>query len=178
MKKLILFSVLIFAISTAAFAQSSFQMPLGTFSGSGKIVGKAKHNFSEELIYLALEQFKKENLLEKDAEFLSPFNGLSRREVVKKVGLDSMIGLPIIASIVAPTAINAASGCTPGLLAPGQPTVFVCAGAVGDCSLNNALGCRNPLGGLGAPPECCSGAAVTGTCTPVTGGESCACLCA
>ena len=40
MKKLILFSVLLFAISTAAFAQSSFQMPLGTFSGSGKIVGK------------------------------------------------------------------------------------------------------------------------------------------
>ncbi|HRH43662.1 MAG TPA: hypothetical protein PKY82_18675 [Pyrinomonadaceae bacterium] len=40
MKKLILFSVLLFAISTDAFAQSSFQMPLGTFSGNGKIVGK------------------------------------------------------------------------------------------------------------------------------------------
>lgn len=40
MKKIILIFVFIFGISTIAFAQSSFQMPLGTFSGSGKIVGK------------------------------------------------------------------------------------------------------------------------------------------
>ena len=41
MKKLILMFVLIFGISTIGFAQSEFQMPLGTFSGSGRIAGKA-----------------------------------------------------------------------------------------------------------------------------------------
>lgn len=40
MKNLILIFVFIFGISTVAFAQSSFQMPLGTFSGSGKKSGK------------------------------------------------------------------------------------------------------------------------------------------
>ena len=139
----------------------------------------SKYNFPNEIIYLALDQLQKENLLEKDTNFVSPLTGLSRREVVKKVGLGSMILLPVIASIVAPTAINAASGCAPGLLAPGQPTIFVCAGNIGDCLFLNGCG---PTGvpGFDAPVECCSGMATLGTCTPQPvppGGEACPCIC-
>jgi hypothetical protein len=39
MKKMILMILLLFGVSTFAFGQSTFQMPLGTFSGSGKIAG-------------------------------------------------------------------------------------------------------------------------------------------
>ncbi len=137
-----------------------------------------KYNFPNEIIYLALDQLQKENLLEKNAEFLSPFNGLSRREVVKKVGLGSMIALPVIASVVAPSAINAASGCDPGLLAPGQMATWVCVAAVGDCAANNGCSLVFPALMVGAPLECCSGAANLGMCVAAFGGEICACICA
>lgn len=38
--KILFTFLLLIGISTVALGQSSFQMPLGTFSGSGKIVGK------------------------------------------------------------------------------------------------------------------------------------------
>ena len=137
-----------------------------------------KYGFPNEIIYLALDQLQNENLLERNAEFLSPFKGLSRREVVKKVGLGSMIMLPIITSIVAPTAVNAQSGCAPGLLAAGQTTVFVCTGpSVGDCLGND--GCNLAVPGFDAGAECCSGTAAVGICTQAgIGGEQCTCVCA
>lgn len=137
----------------------------------------SKYNFPNEIIYLALDQLNKENLLEKDAEFLSPFKGLSRREVVKKVGLSSMIALPVIASIVAPTAVNAQSGCAPGLLMSGQMTVFVCTSAVvGGCVAGDICGMVFPVIG-GAPDECCSMDANVGMCITFGGGEICSCVC-
>lgn len=42
MKKLTLTILILIGLSTITFAQSSFQMPLGTFSGSGEIAG-GKH---------------------------------------------------------------------------------------------------------------------------------------
>lgn len=61
----------------------------------------------EDVIYLALDELKNQNLIE--TNFVSPFAGINRREVIKKVGLASMVALPIIASLIAPTAANAAS---------------------------------------------------------------------
>ena len=45
---------------------------------------QAKSDLTNEVIYLALDELKKQNLLED--EYLSPFAGMSRREAVKKVG--------------------------------------------------------------------------------------------
>lgn len=70
-----------------------------------------KKDSSEELVWLALNQLKKENLLENVESIEGDFNGLSRRDVIKKVGLTTMIALPLISSIVAPMAVFAASGC-------------------------------------------------------------------
>lgn len=134
---------------------------------------KTNHNFSEELISFALEQLEKENLLEKDSGFISPFKGFSRREVIKKIGLSSMVALPVIASVIAPKAINAAS-CN--LLAAGQTTTIVCTFAiVGGCAAND--GCNFAIPGFDAGAECCSGTAAVGTCMVSGLGEECPCVC-
>jgi len=64
---------------------------------------------SEDLVWLAIDQLKKEKLLADEHKLNSPFKGLSRREVIKKVGLGTMIALPIITGLVAPKAIHAGS---------------------------------------------------------------------
>lgn len=77
---------------------------------SGKILNSL---VAEELVWLALEKLKKDNLLEKDTYIEESYNGLSRREVIRKFGFSSMIALPIISSLVAPTASSAASAVCP-----------------------------------------------------------------
>lgn len=64
------------------------------------------------MVWLALDQLKKENLIEsKEENFQIDFNGMSRREVIKKVGLTAVIALPIVTGLVAPTSANATSVC-------------------------------------------------------------------
>lgn len=70
---------------------------------------KRKHGFNDEIIFLALEQLKKDKLIEVDDSYISPFAGMSRREVIRKAGIASMIALPVISSLVAPTAASAQS---------------------------------------------------------------------
>jgi hypothetical protein len=74
---------------------------------------KLKLNFSEDLVWLALNQFKKDDLLEDNDDFITPFDGLNRREIVKRIGFASLVALPIIVSVIAPSAVHAQSGnCT------------------------------------------------------------------
>lgn len=73
-----------------------------------------KSPVSDEMIWLALEQLKKENLLENKEDFSTGFGSLSRREAIRRVGLASLIALPVIASVVVPsTAYGAAATCRP-----------------------------------------------------------------
>lgn len=69
---------------------------------------RRKYKFTDEFIYLALDELKRNNLLAE--EYSSPFAETSRREVIRKVGLATMFALPLISGLVAPKAINAASG--------------------------------------------------------------------
>jgi len=65
---------------------------------------------------LALDQLKKENLIENKDEIVADFNGMSRREVIRKVGLASVVALPLISSLVAPMAVSAQSAtCRAGV---------------------------------------------------------------
>jgi len=68
-----------------------------------------KQPIADDLVYLALNQFKEDNLLLDNETVEIKFDGLSRREVIRKVGFASMIALPFIASLVAPTAALAQS---------------------------------------------------------------------
>ncbi len=66
----------------------------------------------EDLIWLAIDQLNEINLLE--APITPKFNGQSRREVIKKVGLAAVIALPLISSLVAPKAAHAGTVPNPG----------------------------------------------------------------
>jgi hypothetical protein len=68
---------------------------------------------SEEMVCLALQELKKNNLLENADELTTNLAGITRREIIRKAGLVSMIALPIITGLVAPAAASAQSGCVP-----------------------------------------------------------------
>ena len=92
-----------------------------------------RSKISEDFVWLALDQFKKDKLIA--AEYQSVFQGMSRREVIRKVGFASMVALPIVASMIAPTSANAASTCVcvaPGdcLAQVGCPNTMNCNGAM------------------------------------------------
>jgi hypothetical protein len=59
------------------------------------------------MVWLALDQLSKEGLVEKQPELVNKFNGLSRREVMKKIGMGTMVALPIVSGLIAPTAAMA-----------------------------------------------------------------------
>lgn len=71
-----------------------------------------KSPVTEDFVFFALDQLKKENLLLSGQKIETRFAGLSRREVIRKVGLASFAALPVIASLVAPTAVSALSACS------------------------------------------------------------------
>jgi hypothetical protein len=67
----------------------------------------------EEFVWLALEQLGKDGLLDARAPARPPaLAGLSRREMIRRVGLAAAVALPAVAAIVAPTPADAAS-CLP-----------------------------------------------------------------
>ena len=91
---------------------------------AANLSGKYNSPISEDFVWLALEQLKKDNLLENAEEVEADFGGLSRREVIRKVGVATLVVLPVISSLIAPTSIQAQSSvtCNPSntcLCAPG-----------------------------------------------------------
>jgi hypothetical protein len=86
---------------------------------------KLDSNISEDFVWLALDQLKNNNLLEPDQELVPGFGGLDRRQVIKQVALGTMVALPFISSVIAPTALQAQSG----LVAGGCNVNSVCNGA-------------------------------------------------
>ena len=74
---------------------------------------KKLHPFTDDLIFLSLDELKRENLIETIDDYESPFATLTRREAIKRVGLATSFALPLISSLVVPSAINAASPTTP-----------------------------------------------------------------
>jgi hypothetical protein len=71
---------------------------------------KRQYKFTDDFIFLALDELKKNNLLANNTSYQSPFSGTNRREVIKRVGLATMFALPLITGLIAPTAAQAASG--------------------------------------------------------------------
>jgi hypothetical protein len=64
----------------------------------------------EDLVWLAIDQLSEKNLLANNLK--ANFNGSTRREVIKKIGLATVIGLPLVASLTAPTSVLAGNSCT------------------------------------------------------------------
>lgn len=107
---------------------------------------KLKTLVSEDFVWLSIDGLKKDNLLENADEVPLHFAGLSRREVIKKIGLGSVIALPVIASVVAPSSVLAQSCILAGNPAPG--TLGSCRSLFpGTC----AMGCNTSNSS-----QCCS----------------------
>ncbi len=104
---------------------------------------------NEDLVWLALDQLKKEKLIANGNEVVSNFTGMSRREVIKKVGLGTMIALPIVSSLVAPTAASAQSATCGGNcgITLACPSVMDCLCSNPVQPQNNAMCSVTPLSG-------------------------------
>jgi hypothetical protein len=76
------------------------------------IEGEIKAPVDEDVIWLGVEQLSKTHLLQEGAKLPEHKSGLSRREVMKRIGLAAAVALPVVTSIVAPTAAQAAT-CIP-----------------------------------------------------------------
>jgi hypothetical protein len=78
-----------------------------------KSVAEIAANFgkgnNEDLVWLAIDQLNESHLLE--SQIATKFKGQSRRDVIKKIGLASIIAVPVIASLVAPQNALAAQSC-------------------------------------------------------------------
>lgn len=93
---------------------------------------------TEDFVWLAIDQLKENGLLEAGVE--SRFAGRSRRDILKKIGLASLVALPVIASLVTPQSVMAASSCA---CVVGPPASCIGRG----CPSNTC----NPVGAICAP---------------------------
>lgn len=114
---------------------------------------------NEDFVRFAVEQFKKDNLLANGEEVSFDFGDLSRREVIRQVGLATLAALPLISVVSAPLSVRAAS-TTCSTAAPG--------GVQCRCACNIAQGgtCGN---GLVVDP-CNAGCTCTRTAASCYGG--------
>ena len=86
-------------------------------------------SITEDFVWLAIDQLSENGLLEKEVS--TRFAGQSRRQVLKTIGLASVVALPVIASLVAPRNAFASTSCacvTPGecLTQTGCPSTVNC----------------------------------------------------
>lgn len=106
---------------------------------------ESKQPVQEDLIWLAIDQLNESNLLAE--ELKANYNGQTRREAIKKIGLAAVIALPIVSSLVAPTAALAVA----------------CSGTVASCTnggntCDDCTPCSTIAGG-----KCCQGVCIAGT---------------
>ena len=78
-----------------------------------KEMGAGGAAVDDQLVWHALSQFKRDHLLEEieaPAGMLSAASGgLSRRKAIKALGLATIVAVPLVTSMIAPTAAQAAS---------------------------------------------------------------------
>ena len=108
---------------------------------------------SEDLIWLAIDQLNDNQLLAESLK--ADFKNQTRREVIKKVGLAAVIALPLVSSLIAPTAALAVtcsgtngSACAGGTCCNG----VCCQGVIGGSTVctgtnNGCPGTRGPVKG-------------------------------
>jgi len=76
-----------------------------------RLIGsQAGEKVSDDLVWLAIDQLQENGLL--GSQIHTKFASQSRREALKKIGMASMIALPIIASLAAPKSVMANTSCS------------------------------------------------------------------
>lgn len=128
---------------------------------------KRRHRFSDDLIHFALDELRASGLIE--GETYNRFSGLTRRDVIKRVGIGTLAAVPVIAALTAPIAANAASNCPaasgnniPSGCPAGTPVQTGNSTCAGSSDASRTSICNAFFGGM-----CQSGSAryAAGTCT-------------
>lgn len=94
---------------TSAFIWKMCDGKNSTVDISQAVKKKFKTNIDDGFIWLALDQLKKNDLIETEPEVPASFLGMSRRQVIRQIGLSSMVMLPVVASVISPTSVQAQS---------------------------------------------------------------------
>lgn len=110
---------------------------------------KLKTIVSEDYVRLTLHELNRDGLLENSDEIRAYLNGINRREMVKKIGFASMIAMPLVSSVIAPTAGQAASDCLACFGTGFAPSACL---PPPDPSIGTIAACRSYCGSI-----CCNG---------------------
>jgi len=120
---------------TAAFVWQRCDGRKSAIDITRELSSTVSERLDNRIVWLALDQLRRNHLLI-DAPIPPPgFAGMDRREMIRALGLTAAVAIPVVASIVAPTPAQAATGCA---------------------TVGQACG--------GTNPACCSGCSCDGTC--------------
>lgn len=81
---------------------------------SAFVAAAVKTKPNHDVVWLALDQLNREGLLEAATDTTERFKGMSRREVIRRIGLTSATALPVVLGMIAPRAAHANSLCVTG----------------------------------------------------------------
>jgi hypothetical protein len=90
---------------------------------------RLKAPFHQDMVWVALDQLDRANLLASKVDRPDQTNGLTRRQMIKRAGLAAAIALPLITSVMSPTPAQASTctkkggGCTSSLTCCSQVCV-------------------------------------------------------
>jgi hypothetical protein len=92
---------------------------------------KLNTSVDENVVWLALDQLDRNNLLTSRPVAPPPPSGMNRRQMVRALGLAAIVAVPVVTSIVAPTPSQAATCLATGSVctAPAQCCSGLCPGA-------------------------------------------------
>lgn len=134
-----------------------------------KLSAKLKYQISDEYVLLALDQLRRENLIDLNFEESNKDFVINRRELIRKIGFNTIVALPMISILIAPTALQSASGTC---LVSGQPCTIS-----SECCSTNTTNLENPPGtvvGTFTGSCCRNGTGLYGanhTCVPGNDGD-------
>ncbi len=94
---------------TAAFVWGRCDGKTSIANIAGLLEREKKTPVSDEVVWFALDQLEKSHLLQESLARPAELNHISRRTLVKRLGIAAAVTLPLVTSLVAPTAAEAAS---------------------------------------------------------------------
>lgn len=99
--------------------------------------GESGGRVPSEVVWLALAQLEQDGLLGGRVSRPPTLAGMSRRELMRRAGRAAVVALPVVASILAPTAAQAGSPCNSG--APCTTNADCASGCTQGCQGNVCL---------------------------------------
>lgn len=106
---------------------------------------KLNAKLAPDFVTFTLMQMAENGLVENVSNYLEMFDRMSRRKMVRTLGLASAVAIPLIASIVAPITINAQSNVCVAVLSGCQCNPGFMSGDDCNGSTQAGMACANPL---------------------------------